>query len=241
MPGLSDGSSSADPSVRRPFASTEASHSVPGSGVSRRGFLKGIALGAGAGAAGALPGEGVLGKALGALPAEAEKVGPGAVTIALNVNGKELRLKLEPRVTLLDALRDHMDLGKGGYVDLTGSKRVCDRSNCGACTVLVDGRAVYACSMLAIEAQGRKIQTIESLGSEDNLDPIQDAFVHCDGLMCGFCTPGFIVAAKALLAENPNPTREEILRGLDGNICRCGAQPRILEAVMLAASKKGRR
>jgi xanthine dehydrogenase YagT iron-sulfur-binding subunit len=140
--------------------------------------------------------------------------GPGKVSVELDVNGKRLRAELEPRVTLLDALREHFDL--------TGAKRVCDRGACGACTVLLDGRAVYACSVLAIDAQGREITTVESLGAPGKLHPLQQAFVDHDAQQCGFCTPGFVMAAKALLDRNPNPSAEEVLRGLSGNFCRCG-------------------
>jgi xanthine dehydrogenase YagT iron-sulfur-binding subunit len=223
-----------------------SAHAENRSGVSRRGFLKGIALGAGAAT---LPAEGVIGKTLGAKsaasPPQDEALGPGPVPITLNVNDKKIQMQVEPRVTLLDALRNHTHLGSKAYVDLTGSKRVCDRSSCGACTVIVDGRTVYACSVLAIEAQGKEIQTIEGLAQEAEgelrLDPLQEAVVHCDGLMCGFCTPGFVLSAKALLDANPGASREEIQRSLDGNLCRCGTQNRMLEAVMLAASRKGRR
>jgi xanthine dehydrogenase YagT iron-sulfur-binding subunit len=210
-------------------------------GVSRRGFLKGMAVGAAA----AVPADGVLGKSLAAAQAGGaapEGLGPEAVPITLRVNGRELQTKVEPRVTLLDALRDHTQLGKVEHLDLTGSKRVCDRSSCGACTVILDGRAVYACTVLAVAAQGREIRTVEGLAKGEQLDPVQEAFVHCDGLMCGFCTPGFVVAARALLDENPAATKQEVQRGLDGNICRCGTQPRALEAVAKAAPKmKGRR
>jgi xanthine dehydrogenase YagT iron-sulfur-binding subunit len=197
--------------------------------------LKGIALTAGAAAA--LPGEGVLGNALGAAQEKDAALGPGAVPIALSINGKKFQLKVEPRVTLLDALRNFTQVPSGEYVDLTGAKEVCDRSSCGACTVVMGGRAVYACSVLAIEAQGKEIQTVEGLEKDGKLHPVQEAFVSCDGLMCGFCTPGFVVAAKALLDEKPHATRDEIRRGLSGNLCRCGTQNRALEAVLLAAGR----
>src|SRR5262249_43541666 len=129
----------------------------------------------------------------------------------------------------------HLD--RPEYIDLTGAKRVCDRGSCGACTVIMDGKTVYACSILAIEAEGREIRTVEGLEKDGKLHPVQEAFVHCDGLMCGFCTPGFIMASVALLEAHPNPTPEETRRLLDGNICRCGTQPRVLEAVAMAASK----
>jgi xanthine dehydrogenase YagT iron-sulfur-binding subunit len=150
-------------------------------------------------------------------------LGPGEVPVQLQVNGKRIDLKIEPRVTLLDALRMR--------ADLTGNKRGCDRGACGACTMIVDGRPVYACSTLAIEVQGKAIRTVDGLATGSTLHPVQQAFCDKDGLMCGFCTPGFIMASVALLEKNPNPTPEQIRRGLDGNICRCGTFSRIFEAV----------
>ena len=149
--------------------------------------------------------------------------GPGEVPVRLNVNGRQIDLMIEPRVTLLDALRMR--------ANLTGNKRGCDRGACGACTMIVDGRAVYSCSTLAIEVQGKQIRNVDGLASGDQLHPIQRAFCDKDALMCGFCTPGFIMASVALLEKNPNPTPEQIKKGLDGNICRCGTFSRIFEAV----------
>jgi len=150
-------------------------------------------------------------------------LGPGEVPVRLNVNGKAVDLMIEPRVTLLDALRTR--------ADLTGNKRGCDRGACGACTMLVDGRPVYACSTLAIEVQGKQIRNVDGLASGDTLHPVQQAFYEKDALMCGFCTPGFIMASVGLLEKHPNPTPEQIKKGLDGNICRCGTFSRIFEAV----------
>jgi aerobic-type carbon monoxide dehydrogenase small subunit (CoxS/CutS family) len=150
-------------------------------------------------------------------------VGPGEVPVTLMVNGKRLDLKIEPRVTLLDALRMR--------ADLTGNKRVCDRGTCGACTMIVDGRAVYSCSTLAIEVQGKTIRNVDGLANGATLHPVQAAFCDKDALMCGFCTPGFIMASVALLEKHPSPTPEQIKKGLDGNICRCGTFSRIFEAV----------
>jgi len=158
-------------------------------------------------------------------------LGPGDVPVALTVNGKRVDLKIEPRVTLLDALRTR--------ADLTGNKRVCDRGTCGACTMIVDGRTVYACSTLAIEAQGKEIRTVEGLSSGNALHPVQQAFCDVDALMCGFCTPGFVVATVAVLEKHPNATREQISKGLDGNICRCGTFVRIMEAAMKARVTRG--
>jgi xanthine dehydrogenase YagT iron-sulfur-binding subunit len=194
-------------------------------GFSRRSFLK--TVGAGGVAAG------VLAKAPGvaAQPGGVRAVGPGPVAIALNVNGQTHRLELEPRVTLLDALRTRLDI--------TGVKRVCDRGSCGACTMIVDGRTIYACSTLAIEMQGKKIRTVDGLTQGTVLHPVQQAFCDRDGLMCGFCTPGFVTAAAALLEKNPNPTPEQARRALDGNICRCGTYVRVLEAALNTRAGKG--
>ena len=155
--------------------------------------------------------------------ASAAALGPGEVPVHLQVNGKRVDLMIEPRVTLLDALRMR--------ADLTGNKRGCDRGACGACTMIVDGRPIYSCSTLAIEVQGKAIRTVDGLANGSTLHPVQQAFCDKDGLMCGFCTPGFVMASVALLEKNPAPTPDQIRRGLDGNICRCGTFSRIFEAV----------
>jgi xanthine dehydrogenase YagT iron-sulfur-binding subunit len=190
-------------------------------GFSRRDFLKTAGVGSLATAV----------TAAGVAEAEAQSgarvVGPGDVPVTLMVNGKRVELRIEPRVTLLDAIRNR--------ADLTGNKRVCDRGTCGACTMIVDGRTVYSCSTLAIEVQGRQIRTVDGLARADGtLHPVQQAFCDTDGLMCGFCTPGFVVATVAVLEKYPNATREQISRGLDGNICRCGTFVRIMEAALRA-------
>ena len=149
--------------------------------------------------------------------------------VRLDVNGAAYDLDLEPRRTLLDALRE--DLG------LTGAKPGCNMGNCGACTVLLDGEAVYSCLLLAVECAGRAITTIEGLARGGALDPVQAAFVEYDALQCGFCTPGQVLAMKALLARNPHPTEEEIARGMSGNLCRCGAYPKILAAGRALAAR----
>ena len=148
------------------------------------------------------------------------------VPITLMVNGKRIDLRIEPRVTLLNAIRNR--------ADLTGNKRVCDRGACGACTMIVDGRTVYSCSTLAIEVQGKQIRTVDGLANGNTLHPVQQAFVDTDGLMCGFCTPGFVMATVALLERTPNPTLDQAKKGLDGNICRCGTFVRIMEAALKA-------
>ncbi len=187
--------------------------------LTRRNFLK--TAGAGAVATS------VVGMAVGAPAGEAAVLGPGAVPLSLNVNGAVKKISVEPRVTLLDALRD--DLG------LTGAKPACERGACGACTVLVDGEPVASCMMLAADAEGGKITTVEGLGTPEAMSPLQTAFVECDALQCGFCTPGFVVAGTALLARNPDPSLAEIKAGLAGNLCRCGTYGRIFEAVLKTA------
>jgi aerobic-type carbon monoxide dehydrogenase small subunit (CoxS/CutS family) len=184
-------------------------------GFSRRSFLK--TVGAGGVAAG------VLAKGVHVDAQTVHEIGPGPVPVTLIINGRQQRLEIEPRVTLLDAVRMR--------VNLTGNKRGCDRGACGACTMLVDGRAVYSCSTLAIDVQGKQIRTVDGLASGTTLHPVQQAFCDKDALMCGFCTPGFIMASVALLEKHPNPTPEQIKKGLDGNICRCGTFSRIFEAV----------
>jgi len=155
-------------------------------------------------------------------------VGPGEVPITLMVNGKRLTLNVEPRVTLLNAIRNK--------ADITGNKRGCDRGVCGACTMIIDGKTAYSCSTLAIEAQGKQIRTVDGLANGATLHPVQQAFCDRDALMCGFCTPGFVMATVALIEKYPNPTPAQVKRGLDGNICRCGTFTRIMEA---ATSVKG--
>lgn len=149
--------------------------------------------------------------------------------IRLRVNGRDYSLFGETRRTLLDALR--LDLG------LRGTKKGCDEGTCGACTVLLDGRPVYSCLTLAIECTGSSIETIEGLEKEGRLHPIQQAFIESDALQCGFCTPGQVMAAKALLDLHPDPTAEEIRQGMAGNLCRCGAYPKIRQAIRTAAGR----
>jgi carbon-monoxide dehydrogenase small subunit len=150
--------------------------------------------------------------------------------VRLNVNGIEHNLEVEPRLLLAHALRDHLDL--------TGTHIGCDTSNCGACTVHIDGRAVKSCTVLAVQADGAEVTTIEGLGSEDHLHPVQEAFWNDHGLQCGYCTPGMIMTAAALLADNPNPTEDEVRHALDGNLCRCTGYHNIVRAVLDAAKSK---
>jgi xanthine dehydrogenase YagT iron-sulfur-binding subunit len=189
--------------------------------VSRRTFLKTVGVGAAAtGLVAPTPRE-----------AEAAILGPDAVSLVLKVNGSTRSAIVEPRVTLLRALRNHLGL--------TGAKEVCERGACGACTVLFDGEPVCACLMLAVDAVGHEITTVEGLGTPEKLSPVQAAFVECDAFQCGFCTPGFVVSSTALLAKQPNPSLEEIKAGLSGNLCRCGTYSRIFEAVQKTAGWRG--
>lgn len=187
---------------------------------SRRSFLKTAGVGAAATT--------VVG--VGAKAEGAQVLGPDAVTLSLKVNGAVQTVTVEPRVTLLDALRNHLDL--------TGAKQVCDRGGCGACTVLLDGEPVNSCLILAADAEGREITTVEGIGTPERMSPLQAAFVEKDAMQCGFCTPGFVVAGTALLAKNPKPTLDEVKAGLAGNLCRCGTYGRVFEAVQAAARTK---
>lgn len=200
-------------------SSSPSNSSSSKSGVSRRDFLKISGVSA------AVP---LVSHASSlALADEVAEHGPGKVPVTLMVNGKQLNAQLEPRITLLDALRDRFEL--------TGAKRVCDRGTCGACTIHLDGKAVYSCSVLAIDAQGHEITTIEGLGEPGKLHPIQQAFVDNDAQQCGFCTPGFVMATKAFLDQHPHATVDEIKTGLGGNFCRCGTYAGIKAAVMQVA------
>jgi aerobic-type carbon monoxide dehydrogenase small subunit (CoxS/CutS family) len=152
------------------------------------------------------------------------------VPVRLQVNGRSLDLEIPPHHTLLDVLRD--------TVRLTGTKECCSEGECGACTVLINGQAVCSCLVLGVEMDGQQITTIEGLASEGRLDPVQEAFVATGAVQCGFCIPGMILAARALLSRNPKPTRAEVQEALVGNLCRCGGYSRILDAVLLAADSR---
>jgi aerobic-type carbon monoxide dehydrogenase small subunit (CoxS/CutS family) len=145
----------------------------------------------------------------------------------LIVNGASHDVAAPGHETLLSTLRDRLDL--------TGTKLVCGRGECGACTVLIDGVSAYSCLTLTAACDGAAVQTIEGVGKPDQLHAVQAAFIEHDALQCGFCTPGQILAAIALLGENPNPTEEDVIRGMSGNLCRCGTYPKIVRAVMAAA------
>ena len=150
--------------------------------------------------------------------------------IELKVNGEAYEVAIQPWRTLLEVLRN--DLG------LTGAKRGCDEGDCGACTVIIDGKTKLACLTLAIEAEGKEIETIEGLAKGGELHPIQEAFVEHGAIQCGFCTPGMILSAKALLEENPKPSEEEIRRGISGNLCRCTGYVKIVEAIQEVGGKR---
>jgi aerobic-type carbon monoxide dehydrogenase small subunit (CoxS/CutS family) len=202
----------------------KASDRTPAQGFSRRTFLKSVGLAAAT--------TGLVGAAgEDARAAQTTILGPDPVPLSLTVNGRVQTITVEPRVTLLRVLRNHLGL--------TGAKETCERGACGGCTVLLDGAPICACLLLAVDAVGHEITTVEGLGAPDQLSPVQAAFVECDALQCGFCTPGFVVASTALLQQNPHPNLEEIKAGLAGNLCRCGTYSRIFEAVQRAAQQKG--
>ena len=198
------------------------------SGMSRRSFLKGFG--------GSVVGTAAIGTAHPVFSAETEHariVGPGQTEIAITVNGKKHTLEIDPRMTLLDVLRNELSY--------TGTKQVCNRGECGSCTVILNGRTVLACHMLALDANGADIETIEGLAAGEKLHPVQEKFVEHDAFQCGYCTPGFILSSVALLRRNSSPTPEEIRAGVSGNVCRCGTYPNIFAAVEAAAQsmKKG--
>ncbi|CAN5420151.1 hypothetical protein BH09PLA1_BH09PLA1_33990 [soil metagenome] len=195
-------------------------------GMTRRGFLKG----AGVTAVGTALGESAL-EALAAQNIEMSRpvLGPGAIKINLDINGKKTPLEVEPRATLAQALRENLDL--------TGTKVVCDRGACSACTVWIDGQPVCSCMTLAVDAVDRPIRTIEGLAIGETLHPIQEAFIEHDAMQCGFCTPGMLMACAALLEKNKQPTLAEVKTAVSGNLCRCGTYPKVFEATLEAAKK----
>ena len=202
-------------------------------GMSRRGFLKG----AGVTAASTVLTDAVLARAAEAAdappgPDALNTVLEGQQKLTLNINGASREVTVEPRTTLLSALRDHME------PPITGPKLVCNEATCGACTVLLNGKPVYGCSVLAIDAVGKKVTTVEGLGTPEKMNPVQAAFVEKDGMMCGFCTPGFVTTLSALLAKNPNPTEQQVREACHGNFCRCGTYPHIFAAAQAAQGKK---
>ena len=187
--------------------------------ISRREFVE--TTSAGLAAATAAP--------LAAQNGHAETAAVPRTSIRLKVNGVEQRVDVEDRWTLVELLRDHLKL--------TGTKIGCDRGECGACTVLLEGKPIYSCSYLAVWADGRSVQTVEGLARKDHLDPLQEAFIEHDGPQCGFCTSGQLMAARALLDRNPHPGADEVRAALTGNICRCSNYNRYVEAVLAAGRK----
>jgi xanthine dehydrogenase YagT iron-sulfur-binding subunit len=203
----------------------------PSSGFSRRKFLKGVGVAA-------VTADGLIGRAAqaaDAIPAPQpdaaalDKPISGSVKISLNINGQNRTVEVEPRTTLLSAIRDRLEPA------LTGPKLVCNAGTCGACTVILNDRNVFGCSVLAVDAIGKKITTVEGIGTPDNLSPVQAAFIEKDGMMCGFCTDGFVTSITAFLKTNPNPTLEELQEGIKGNFCRCGTYPHVFQAALEAA------
>jgi xanthine dehydrogenase YagT iron-sulfur-binding subunit len=197
-----------------------------GSGFNRRDFLKGSSVAVAATAI-----------ATAAQEAAAQEKGTKGVAAAkptpikLEINGKSQSVTVEPRVTLLDVLRDDLNL--------TGAKEVCTTTNCGACTVLIDGKPALACAKLAIECVGKKVTTVEGLGSGKDVDEVVKCFVKHDATQCGFCTPGFVVATRAFINAHPGAKLDEIRKGLGGNICRCGTYDGVAHAALECAGKKG--
>jgi xanthine dehydrogenase YagT iron-sulfur-binding subunit len=204
-------------------------HNRNGPGLSRRQFLKGSGAAAAASALATAP-----------LPAlaqpddagKATAMGPAAIKLQLTVNGQKMTTSVEPRVTLLDALRNHLDV--------TGCKRVCDRGSCGACTVMLDGKPIYSCTMLAVEAQGKAIKTAEALAAGGKIDAVPAAFARYDAQQCGFCTPGFVVAMRAAFDKNPAATPAQIEEALSGNICRCGTYQQMRDAIAALCKNQGK-
>jgi xanthine dehydrogenase YagT iron-sulfur-binding subunit len=213
-------------------ASEDPSATVGASGgVTRRSFLRGVGVAA-------VSAEAMLARATQAAEPAAAEANPaalntvigGPIKISLNVNDQQRAVTVEPRTTLLSALRDHLEPA------ITGPKLVCDAGTCGACTVLLDGKPVYGCSVLAIDAVGKKVTTVEGLGTPERMNPVQAAFVEKDAMMCGFCTSGFITSISALLRDHPNAGEQQVREACKGNFCRCGTYPHIFEAAA-AASK----
>lgn len=193
---------------------------------SRRSFLKGIGSGV-VGSYMIVPGLSSISKKV---LEETKDEGTGKEHITFKVNGKKVSVIVEPRTTLAEVLRNRLKL--------TGLKIICNQGECGGCTVLMNGKAIYSCHLLVLDAAGTEITTIEGLMTGERLHPIQEAFIEHDGLQCGFCTPGQIMAAQAILIKTPKPSKEEILDGMSGNLCRCAAYSNILNSVVAAVEKQ---
>ena len=198
---------------------------------SRRKFLKGVGV-AGAGAALADHLLSAQTQAATTEPLDPSTPVKGDQSIVLDVNSSKRTVTVEPRTTLLNALRNHVE------PPVTGPKLVCDMGTCGGCTVLLNDKPAYSCLVLAIDAVGKKITTVEGLGTPENMNSVQSEFVEKDALMCGFCTPGFVTTISAYLKTNPNPTLSQVREACKGNFCRCGTYPRVFEAALAAATKK---
>ena len=194
--------------------------------ISRRSFIKGVGSGV-VGSYVLVPG---LNTITSKIEDESEEEIKGKIALSLKVNGKYVRKFVEPRTTLVEVLRNELNL--------TGTKIACNQGECGSCTVLLDGKSVYSCHMLALDAEGKEVTTIEGLMKGEKLHPVQKAFIDHDGLQCGFCTPGQIMAAEAILIKNSEPSESEIIEGMSGNICRCSAYPNILKSAIAASKEK---
>ena len=162
-----------------------------------------------------------------------ERLSNGKERISLWVNGKKAEGLVDSRMTLAEFLREELRL--------TGTKVGCNRGECGSCTVLLNGNAVYSCTILAVEAEGAKVETIEGLAAGGKLHPLQEAFIEHDALQCGYCTPGMVLSIKALLDKNPQPTAEDVRTAIDGNLCRCGCYPNIIKAAPAASERMGKK
>ena len=220
---------SGNPGMSQDEKDSPADTDPQSSSLSRRSFIRGVGVAA-------IAGDAMLTRTAHAQdapaapnPAALNTVINGEVPITLNINDQQRQVTVEPRTTLLSALRDRLDPA------ITGPKLVCDAATCGACTVLLNGKPVYGCSVLAIDAVGKKITTVEGLGTPEKMNPVQAAFVEKDAMMCGFCTPGFVTTISALLATNPNPNEAQVREACRGNYCRCGTYPHIFKAAAAAA------
>jgi len=192
---------------------------------SRRSFVKGI----GTSVIGSYAAAPVLSKFSRKVLEEVETESKNKEPLTLRVNGKKVSVSVEPETTLVELLRNKLKL--------TGTKVICNQGECGGCTVLMNGKAVSSCHILALDTAGSEIITIEGLMSGEKLHPIQEAFIEHDGMQCGFCTPGQVMAAQAILIKNPKPSKDEILEGMSGNLCRCAAYPNIMKSVIAAVAK----
>lgn len=210
-----------------PGSDSNSSHDKQQRGTTRRTFLKSAGI-VSASVAGA---EMLSGVPRAEAEAQAGALGPGKVPLKLRINGEVKTLNVEPRTTLAEALRDELHL--------TGTKVVCDRGSCSACTVMLDKTPVCSCMTLAVDVGDRNVTTIEGLAHGEDLHPIQAAFIEHDALQCGFCTSGMVMSCASLLERNPKPSAEDVRTAISGNICRCATYPRVLEAVVAASQSKG--